>query len=58
MQNSVPVVGTVLMVLGVALVLTAVFRTMNHQWGLGFHELWALPTAGAGLILLGRWLVP
>ncbi len=51
------VLGVGFMVLGVALVTVAVFRALGHTWTLGFYEMWAIPAAGIGLILLGRWLV-
>jgi hypothetical protein len=51
------VLGIALMGLGVCFVMVAVFRSLGHSWTLGLHELWALPTAGLGLILLGRWLI-
>ena len=57
MENSALVLGIVLMVVGVVLVTVAVFRALGHNWALGIHELWVLPTAGLGLILLGRWLI-
>jgi hypothetical protein len=57
MENSGFALGMLLLVLGMALVVFAVFRAMGHSWTLGIHELWVLPTAGLGLILLGRWLI-
>ena len=57
MENSGLVLGIASMILGVALVTVAVFRTLGHAWTFGLYELWAIPTAGLGLILLGRWLV-
>lgn len=57
MENSALVLGIVLMVVGVALVTVAVFRALGHAWTLGLYEMWVLPAAGIGLILLGRWLV-
>jgi hypothetical protein len=56
-NTSALVLGIVFMGLGVCLVVVAVFRALGHTWTLGLHELWALPTAGLGLILLGRWLI-
>jgi hypothetical protein len=52
------VVGVLLMLLGVALVVAAVFRALRRVWALGPSELWWFLAAGFGLILLGRWLVP
>lgn len=49
--------GIVLMVLGIALIVVAIFRSLGHTWTLGVYEMWALPVAGVGLILLGRWLI-
>lgn len=57
MENSSLVVGIVLMVLGMGFIVAAVFRSLGHTWNLGLYELWILPTAGLGLILLGRWLI-
>jgi len=57
MQNTTLVAGIVLMILGVALVITAVFRSLNHRWGFGLYELWLLPAVGLALLLLGRWLI-
>lgn len=57
MENSALALGIVLMILGIALVITAVFRALGHNWSLGVHELWVIPTAGLSLVLLGRWLI-
>jgi hypothetical protein len=57
MDSSGLLLGIALMVLGVVLITVAVFRALNHSWGLGLHEMWVLPAAGIGLILLGRWLL-
>lgn len=57
MQNTTLVAGIVLMILGVALVITAVFRSLNHMSGFGLYELWLLPAVGVALMLLGRWLI-
>ncbi|HSE10613.1 MAG TPA: hypothetical protein VLB29_18260 [Nocardioidaceae bacterium] len=57
MENSGFALGIVLLILGMALVVYAVFRSLGHRWTLGIHELWMIPTAGVGLILLGRWLI-
>jgi hypothetical protein len=57
MQTVSLVLGSLLMLLGVALIVAAVFRSLDHRWGLGAHELWLLPAVGLGLALLGRWLV-
>lgn len=57
MENSALFLGVGLMILGMALVVVAVFRALAHNWSLGLYELWVIPTAGLGLILLGRWLI-
>lgn len=57
MENSASLLGVGLMILGMALVVVAVFRALLHNWSLGLYELWVIPTAGLGLILLGRWLI-
>jgi hypothetical protein len=49
--------GLVLMFLGMACIVVAVFRALGRMWTLGLYELWVLPTAGLCLILLGRWLI-
>lgn len=49
--------GILLMMTGTALLVVAVFRALGHRWSLGLYEVWALPVAGIGLILLGRWLL-
>jgi len=51
------VLGFAIMLVGVALVVTAVIRSLRRDWALGAYEIWALPVAGVCLILLGRWLV-
>lgn len=57
MENGGLALGVVLMVAGVALIMVAVFRSLGHEWTLGAYEIWAIPTAGLGLILLGRWMI-
>jgi len=57
MVNADLLLGIVLMVTGVALLTVAVFRALGHNWGLGVYEIWVIPTAGVGLILLGRWVI-
>lgn len=57
MENTILALGVLLMILGIALIITAVFRSLNHRWGYGLYELWLLPAAGLALVLLGRWLV-
>lgn len=57
MDNTQLVLGITLMVLGVALVITAVFRSLNHRWTLGVYELWLVPLIGFACMLLGRWLI-
>ncbi|HEX6247350.1 MAG TPA: hypothetical protein VFZ64_05715 [Nocardioidaceae bacterium] len=49
--------GIVLMLLGIAFIVVAVIRALRHKWTLGVYEVWVLPVAGMGLILLGRWLI-
>ena len=58
MTESLRLLGGVLMLAaGVATVITAVFRSLGDNWPLQRHEWWALPGAGVGLIVLGRWLL-
>ena len=57
MQNTTFAIGIALMMLGIALIITAVFRSLNHRWGYGLYELWLLPAVGLALVLLGRWLI-
>lgn len=57
MAETLLVLGFIFMLAGVALVIVAVFRALGHAWTLGAYETWVLPTAGIGLILLGRWLI-
>lgn len=57
MENTILALGVLLMILGIALIITAVFRSLNHRWGYGLYELWLLPAVGLALVLLGRWLV-
>ena len=57
MDNAQLVLGAVLMLLGVAIFIAAVFRALNHRWTFGVHELWLLPLAGAVLMFVGQWLV-
>lgn len=57
MDNTQPLVGIVLMILGVALAFAAVVRSLSHQWTWGVHELWLLPLIGVGFVLAGRWLL-
>lgn len=49
--------GVFLLLLGIALIVVAVFRALGHAWSLGAYELWVLPAAGVGLVLLGRWMI-
>lgn len=48
--------GIVLMVMGVSLVIAAVFRTVRRSGSAGAYEMLALPIVGTALILLGRWM--
>jgi hypothetical protein len=57
LQNMSFSLGLVLMFLGMACIVVAVFRALGRVWTLGLYELWVLPTAGLALILLGRWLI-
>jgi hypothetical protein len=57
LQNVGFSLGIILMLLGMACFVMAVFRALGRVWTLGVYELWVLPTAGLGLILLGRWLI-
>ncbi len=57
MDGAELLIGIVLMVTGVALIVVAVFRALGHAWALGLYELWALPTAGVCLVLLGRGML-
>ncbi len=57
MENSDLILGLALMLTGVGLLTVAVFRALGRTWTLGAYEIWALPVAGIGLILLGRWLI-
>ncbi|HSJ22059.1 MAG TPA: hypothetical protein VK964_15930 [Nocardioidaceae bacterium] len=57
LQNMGFYLGLFLMFLGMACIVVAVFRALGRVWTLGLYELWVLPTAGLGLILLGRWLI-
>lgn len=57
MSNIRFALGIVCMILGVALVFTAVVRSLNHRWDWGIHELWLLPITGVVLMLAGRWLI-
>lgn len=51
------VLGLTLMVAGMLLVITAVFRSLGHTWTLGVYDMWALPVTGVLLILVGRWVM-
>jgi hypothetical protein len=51
------VLGSTVMLIGVALVVTAMLRSFRRDWGRGGREVWLLVVAGAPLILLGRWLI-
>lgn len=51
------VLGLALMVVGLLLIITAVFRSLGHTWTMGAYDLWALPVTGILLILVGRWVM-
>lgn len=51
------ILGLSLMLTGTALIFVAIFRALGHRWSLGLYEMWALPAAGIGLVLLGRWAI-
>lgn len=51
------VLGLALMVVGMLVILTAIFRSLGHTWTFGAYDLWALPVAGILLILVGRWVM-
>ena len=57
MENWGLVLGTLLMLLGTAVLVVAVFRTLGRTWAFGWYELWVLPVVGAALILVGRWIM-
>lgn len=57
MENAVLVLGSALMVLGVGLFLTAIFRALGHTWTHGVHEIWLFPVAGVCVFLVGFWLI-
>jgi len=57
MRSASFVLGSIVMLLGVALVITAMLRSFRRDWGRGGREVWLLVAAGAPLILLGRWLI-
>jgi hypothetical protein len=49
--------GLTLMVVGMLLIVAAVFRTLGHAWTFGAYDIWALPVTGILLILVGRWVM-
>lgn len=49
--------GLTLMVVGMLLIIAAVFRTLGHTWTFGAYDIWALPVTGILLILVGRWVM-
>jgi len=51
------VLGLTLMVVGMLLILAAVFRSLGHTWTFGAYDMWALPVTGILLILVGRWVM-
>jgi hypothetical protein len=51
------VLGLLLMVVGMLLIITAVFRSLGHTWTFGAYDIWALPVTGILLILVGRWVM-
>jgi hypothetical protein len=58
MDEAEMVVATTAMVLGLVLVVVAVFRALGNKWTYGWYELWVLPVTGFALIGLGLWLLP
>ena len=57
MNNTAMILGVLLIIAGTCLWVVAIFRALAHTWTLGFAELWLLPAAGFGLVLLGMWLI-
>ena len=51
------VLGLTLMVVGMLLFITAIFRSLGHVWTLGAYDMWALPVTGILLVLVGRWVI-
>lgn len=51
------VLGLTLMVVGMLLIIAAVFRTLGHTWTFGAYDIWALHVTGILLILVGRWVM-
>lgn len=51
------VLGLTLMVVGMLLIIAAVFRSLGHAWTFGVYDIWALPVTGVILILVGRWVI-
>ena len=51
------VLGLTLMVVGMLLIIAAVFRSLGHAWTFGVYDMWALPVTGILLILVGRWVI-
>jgi len=51
------VLGITLMVVGMLLIVAAVFRSLGHTWTFGVYDIWALPVTGILLILVGRWVM-
>ena len=56
-MNIDEVAGLTLMVVGMLLIIAAVFRSLGHAWTLGAYDVWALPVSGVLLILVGRWVL-
>jgi hypothetical protein len=51
------VLGITLTVVGMLLIVAAVFRSLGHTWTFGAYDMWALPVTGILLILVGRWVM-
>jgi len=51
------IVGLILMVVGMLLIIAAIFRSLGHAWTFGVYDMWALPVTGILLILVGRWVI-
>jgi hypothetical protein len=50
--------AAVILLAGVILVISTVFRALGENWPLGRHQWWVLPLLGISLILAGSRLAP